>query len=350
MRPPQSSQFLRAITSGEPLVLAGGYLFEAERRGYLTAGEFVPRIALDHPEVLKEITRDFVRAGSDIALAFTYNGNREKMRIIGKEELLEPLNRSALRVAREVAAEESERLGKPVFLAGNISNSNVYDPGDAKSEDAVRRMYAEMAEWARDEGADLIVAETIYYYREAEIALEEIERVGLPSIVNVAVYADGTLRDGVAPGEACRRLADRGATVVGTNCFRGPATILPVMEAIAAAVPDTPKCTMPVAHRTTHEHPTFFNLPDPQNTAKLRNNRTFPDALEAQLHNRYELAVFAATAREMGYQVIGVCCGGTQGLPLTVTLSNTMSSACLHTVAWGARAICTFRKWMERIG
>jgi betaine-homocysteine S-methyltransferase len=265
---------------------------------------------LDHPEVLKEITRDFVRAGSDIALAFTYNGNREKMRIIGKEELLEPLNRSALRIARQVAEEESQALGKPVFLAGNISNSNIFDPADPASEDAVRRMFAEMAQWAYDEGADLIVAETIYYHREAEIALEEIQRVGLPSIVNVAVYAEGTLRDGVGPGDACHRLAGSGATVVGTNCFRGPATILPVMQEIAAAVPDTPTCTMPVAHRTTHEHPTFFNLPDQENTAKLRNDRTFPDALEAQLHNRYELAEFARTAREMGFQVIGVCCGG----------------------------------------
>ena len=45
---------------------------------------------LDHPEVLENLHREFQHAGSDIVEAFTYNGHREKMRVIGKEELLEP--------------------------------------------------------------------------------------------------------------------------------------------------------------------------------------------------------------------------------------------------------------------
>ncbi|MDR9362927.1 MAG: homocysteine S-methyltransferase family protein, partial [Microbacteriaceae bacterium] len=118
-----STDFLDRLKQDQPLVLAGGYLFEVERRGYLTAGEFVPKVALDHPEVLRQVTTDFVRAGSDIALAFTYNGHREKMRIIGEEHLLEPLNREALRIAKEVAQEQTEALGRKIFVAGNISNS-----------------------------------------------------------------------------------------------------------------------------------------------------------------------------------------------------------------------------------
>ena len=47
--------------------------------------------------------RDYQWAGSDIVEAFTYNGHREKMRVIGKEGLLEPLNRAALRLAKKVA-------------------------------------------------------------------------------------------------------------------------------------------------------------------------------------------------------------------------------------------------------
>jgi len=122
-----SALFRQKIADGDTIILAGGYLFEVERRGYIKAGEFVPKVALDHPEVLRQVTRDFVRAGSDIALAFTYNGHREKMRTIGEEHLLEPLNREALRIAREVAQEETEECGRPVFVAGNISNSNIYE-------------------------------------------------------------------------------------------------------------------------------------------------------------------------------------------------------------------------------
>lgn len=305
-----SQLFRQKIADGETIILAGGYLFEVERRGYIKAGEFVPKVALDHPEVLRQVTRDFVRAGSDIALAFTYNGHSEKMRAIGEEHLLEPLNREALRIAREVAQEETEECGRPIFVAGNISNSNIYDPDDPESAEAVRAMYREMVGWAKEEGAHLIVAETMYFYEEARIALEEIQRVGLPAIMNVAVFATGELRDGVSPGEACRRLSEAGAEVVGTNCFRGPATMEPVLDDIASQAPDAVKCAMPVAYRTNHEHPTFFNLPDPNNTAELPHERTFPDALEAQLTNRYEMRDFARLAADKGFQVIGVCCGG----------------------------------------
>jgi len=304
-----TTTFLERIEQPQPLVLSGGYLFEAERRGYLTAGEFVPKIALDHPEVLTQITTDFVRAGSDIALAFTYNGHREKMRIIGEEHLLEPLNRAAMRIARKVADEQTELLGRKIYVAGNISNSNIFDPEDESSKDAVREMYREMIGWAKEEGADLILAETMYYFEEAKIALEEIQAAGLPSIVNVAVFATGELRDGYSPAEACKKLADAGADVVGTNCFQGPNTIRPILEEITNAVGDHPVCGMPGTYRTTHEHTTFFNLPDKGNTATLPHERTFPDALEAQNSNRYETAEFAGYANSLGAKVIGLCCG-----------------------------------------
>jgi betaine-homocysteine S-methyltransferase len=109
-----------------PVICAEGFLFELERRGYLSAGEFVPEVALEYPEALKALHVDFQHAGSDIVEAFTYNGHREKMRVIGKEDLLEPLNRAALRIAREVADARPTDL-----MAGNISNTNIWDPEDS---------------------------------------------------------------------------------------------------------------------------------------------------------------------------------------------------------------------------
>ena len=55
--------------------------------------------------------------------AFTYYGHREKLRIIGKEHLLEDLNREALKIAGGVAAESG------MLLAGNICNTNLFKPG-----------------------------------------------------------------------------------------------------------------------------------------------------------------------------------------------------------------------------
>ena len=77
-----------------PILCAEGYLFAMERRGYLQAGAFVPEVVLEHPEVVAQLHREFIRAGSDVVQAFTYYGHREKLRLIGKEELLEPLQRS----------------------------------------------------------------------------------------------------------------------------------------------------------------------------------------------------------------------------------------------------------------
>ena len=88
-----------------PVICAEGYLFELERRGYLQAGAYVPEVVLEKPEKVFELHREFVHAGSDIVEAFTYYGHREKLRVIGKEDLLESLNRTALKIAAEVIPE-----------------------------------------------------------------------------------------------------------------------------------------------------------------------------------------------------------------------------------------------------
>ena len=46
------SNILKDTLNKQPLICAEGYLFEMERRGYLTSGEFVPEVALEHPEAV----------------------------------------------------------------------------------------------------------------------------------------------------------------------------------------------------------------------------------------------------------------------------------------------------------
>ena len=74
-------QLIDRLNDG-PVICAEGFLFEVEKRGYLASGEFVPMVALEHPEALENLHKDFQHAGSDIVQAFTYNGHREKMRVI----------------------------------------------------------------------------------------------------------------------------------------------------------------------------------------------------------------------------------------------------------------------------
>ena len=82
------------------VICAEGYLFELERRGYLQAGAFVPEVLFEHPEVVEQLHMDFVHAGSDVTEALTYYVHREKLRVIGREKDLVPMNKAALGIAK----------------------------------------------------------------------------------------------------------------------------------------------------------------------------------------------------------------------------------------------------------
>lgn len=289
------------------VVCAEGYLFELERRGYLKAGSFVPEVALEHPEVLAQVHRDFLRAGSDVVEAFTYNGHREKMRIIGKEELLEPLNRQALEIAQQVADEWED---SPPLVAGNISNTNIFDPQDADSKKKVRAMFDEMVGWAAEAGVDFIIAETLYYHEEAQIALEAIQAANLPAVVTLGLMGENLLRDGYPVEESCRILEDNGAAVVGMNCFRGPDTMTPYLKKIRQTVKGH-VAALPVPYRTTEENPTFFNLQDGCSRCQMPIVTAFPTALDPFYCNRYEIGAWAREVYDMGIKYLGICCGAT---------------------------------------
>jgi betaine-homocysteine S-methyltransferase len=279
------------------VLCAEGYLFELERRGYLQSGPFVPEVVLDYPDAVRELHREFLRAGAEVMVAFTYYGHREKLRMIGREEDLEPLNRNALQLAKEVAAEGD------ALVAGNICNTWAYEPDDPEgSGDVVREMYREQVRWAVEAEADFIVAETNDYLGEALIGVEVIREHGLPSVVTFASTSETTM-DGYELDEACKRVEDAGADVVGLNCSRGPATMLPILERVRAAV-SCPVAAQPVPYRTTAEEPTFVSLHADDGS------RAFPVALDPFLLTRFEMADFAVAARDLGVSFIGICCGG----------------------------------------
>jgi len=282
------------------VICAEGYLFEFERRGYLQAGAYVPEVVLEHPELVAGLHREFVHAGSDVVEAFTYYGHREKLRIIGREHLLEPLNRDALAIASTVARETG------TLAAGNLCNTNLFAPDD-DGRRRVRDMFEEQVGWIVEAGMDFVIAETFSYAEEAQIALETIIAAGLPAVVTLAVHRAPETREGLSPAEACSRLAAAGADVVGLNCIRGPRTMLPLIREIRDAV-DCHVAALPVPYRTSADEPSFQSLTDPGCDC-LPDGRPFPTALDPLLCNRYEIAEFAREASALDVRYLGVCCG-----------------------------------------
>jgi betaine-homocysteine S-methyltransferase len=148
MTPAEPKKSLTERLTDGPVICAEGYLFELERRGYLQAGAYVPEVVIEHPELVAELHREFVHAGSDVVEAFTYYAHREKLRIVGREDDFERINRQALQIAEGVASEHGS------LFAGNICNTNIYDPADATTHKAVRGMFEEQVAWAIDANVD----------------------------------------------------------------------------------------------------------------------------------------------------------------------------------------------------
>jgi methionine synthase I (cobalamin-dependent) len=276
---------------------AEGYVFELERRGYIKAGPYVPEVILDAPDALRQLHRDFLRAGADVMVALTYYAHRDKLKDVGRDGELEQMNRQAVRIANEIAR-EGEAL-----VAGNICNTWSYDPENPRASGAVvRAQYEEQLGWAVEEGVDFVVAETYDHLGEALIGLEVCKQLGLPAVVTFASVQPATTFDGYDYVEACRILAEHGATAVGLNCSRGPQTMLPLLERIRAAV-DVAVAAQPVPYRTSPATPAFESL-------ESDGQRAFPLQLEPFQCTRFEMAEFARRARDVGVDYIGICCGG----------------------------------------
>ena len=297
---PHRLTLLQRLAQG-PVICAEGYVFELERRGYLQAGAFVPEVVLEHPEAVKQLHRDFVHAGSDVVEALTYYAHREKLKVIGREGDLERINRDALAIAKDVARESG------ALLAGNICNTNVFDPADKASHAAVRAMFEEQVAWAVDAGVDFVIGETFSYAEEALIALDVVKKVKQVAVMTLAMHQSELTRENWTVVDACKRLADGGADVVGLNCIRGPSTMLPMLKRIRSAV-KSHVAALPVPYRTTEDQPTFQALRDTHWHGE-EGSRPFPIALDPFTCNRFEIAEFGRQAAAIDVRYLGVCCG-----------------------------------------
>ena len=299
MSPARPRPLLDQLAAG-PVICAEGYVFELERRGYLQAGAFVPEVVLEHPEAVTQLHRDFVHAGSDVVEALTFYAHREKLRVIGREQDLEPINRQALAIAKKVADDTG------TLFAGDICNTNVFDPPDKASHAAVRAMFEEQVQWAVDAGVDFVIGETFSYAQEALIATDVVKKAGKVAVITLAMHQADVTRENWSVADACRRIEQAGADVVGLNCIRGPRTMMPLLAEIRAAI-RVPMAALPVPYRTTQAQPSFQSLRDAQYSPP--GERPFPIALDPFTCNRFEIADFGREALAMDIRYLGVCCG-----------------------------------------
>jgi betaine-homocysteine S-methyltransferase len=142
---------------------------------------------------------------------------------------------------------------------------------------------------------------------EAVVALDVVDRDAQGAVITLAMHQADVTREGWTVAEACKRLADAGADVVGLNCIRGPATMMPLLRDIRAAI-KVPMAALPVPYRTSPNEPSFQSLRDAHWHGDW-GSRPFPTALDPFTCNRFEIAEFGREALALGVRYLGVCCG-----------------------------------------
>jgi betaine-homocysteine S-methyltransferase len=276
-----------------PVLGDGGYLLELEKRGYVQAGPFTPEVAIEHPDALEQLHREFLRAGAEFLTTMTFYASDDKLETVGLKGKVDDINRSAVVVARKVAAEGD------LLVAGDLSLTWAYEPDDAATHDHVRALFDRQLGAMTDAGGvDFWVGETFSYLGEALLFVERAKATGLPVMVTMCFeQTEPRSYEGKTPGECARNLAEAGADIVGVNCLNGPTQMLPIAVEMRAAVRGVPVAAQPVAYRTTADKPDFTSYPN------------FPYGLTTMTAGRGEMGDFARDAREAGIEVIGSCCG-----------------------------------------
>lgn len=288
----------------ESVVLGdGGYLIELERRGYVDSGsgrekvgtgkgsgQFTPEVALENPEALRELHREFLNAGSQVLQALTFFGTREKLNRAGYGAQTEAINVAAVKLARDVA-------GDRALVAGSVSRTQLIEREGMGALGAARDHLDEQIRFLKDAGVDFLILETFFHLAEMKAALECAGRSSLPAVATMSFRPLTTqCTDGHSPAECARAMAALGAVAVGANCEQEPARMLPLLREMRAAV-DVPVAAQPAAFRTTAACHCFTRQP------------AFPDDLETIQVSRREFVDFGKAARQEGIHYVGGCCG-----------------------------------------
>lgn len=300
----QTENILERIAKQGIVLGDGGYLLELERRGWVDSGsgrekvgtgkgsgQFTPEVAIEHPDALRELHREFLNAGAQVLQALTFFGTRDKLNRAGYGEQTEAINIAAVRIAREIA-------GDKALVAGSVSRTQLFEREGPSAAGHVRDLFTEQVRLLADEaGVDFLILETFFHLQEMLIAIECSRASGLPIVATMTFRPTlSQCSDGHSPADCARAMVDAGAAIVGVNCEQEPERMLAIVREMRKAV-TVPIAAQPAAFRTTDATPCFTRLPQ------------FPDEMETIQLPRTAFENFGERARAEGLQFLGGCCG-----------------------------------------
>ena len=177
---------------------------------------------LEHREVMLQLQKEYVQAGTNILYAPTFTANRVKLAEYHLEKNMSSMIHDLVAISKEAAASTP---GHPVYVAGDITmtGEQLRPMGKMELEDLIA-IYKEQILCLVDAGADLLVVETMMSLAETRAALIAAKEVcDLPVIATLTFEADGRTLFGTDARTAAVVLESLGASAIGANCSTGPA-------------------------------------------------------------------------------------------------------------------------------
>lgn len=237
---------------------------------------------LEHKEVLLNLQRGYVEAGTNIVYAPTFTGNRIKLEEYGLAYRITEINTELVRLSREA-------VGDKALVAGDMTmtGQQLFPLGELMFEELVE-VYKEQASILDKAGADLFVVETMMSLQECRAAVLAIKEVSdKPVMVTLTYNEDGRTLYGTPPEAAVVVLQSLGVDVIGINCSTGPMEMIEPVKIMA-------------------EYATIPILAKP--------NAGLPELVDGETVYRMtpeEFAEAGAALVEAGAAIVGGCCGTT---------------------------------------
>lgn len=281
------NKFLERLNSGEILVADGATGSNLQKMG-LKPGRPPEDLIIDNPDLLYQLEKSFVDAGSDIILTCTFGGTRMRMKDSKYQDRTPEVNMRAAEIARKAAASRNDG----VLVAGSMGPVGAlikpYGPLEAEE---VKATFAEQAKALAEGGVDLLLIETMFAFEETTAAFEGAASVtDLPIVVSFSYDRGTRSMMGVKPKDVIRKYCEMGATIVGANCGTTLENMEAVVKEYAATVPGFPLWVKPnagVPHMDIETEQGVYDMG--------------PD----------DMATYARKYVELGAKIVGGCCGNT---------------------------------------
>lgn len=273
------------VTNKSTILSDGAWGTNLQRKG-LEIGECPEEWNINYPDLVEEVARDFIEAGSRLIKTNSFGGSRFKLEQYGLGERTTEINRLGGEISRRAA-------GPNVLVMGSIGPTGKMLITGEVTEDDLYEAFKQQATALEAGGVDVILVETMSDLEEARLAVQAASNNTACEIACTMTFektVDGDYKTmmGIDPAQMFPVLPDAGASFIGTNCGNGIERMVEVVNKIRAVNTEIPVIVHANAGMPVYEE----------------GKTIFPETPE-------EMASHVPQLVEAGANVIGGCCGTT---------------------------------------